>query len=39
MCMEARLTEDEMSAHKGFCQLMMSANNEVNTLTFYCPDV
>ena len=38
MCMEALLNEDEMSAHKGFCQ-PMSANNEVKTLAYYCPDV
>jgi len=32
MCMEALLSKDEMSAHKGFCLHMTSENNEVNTL-------
>ena len=30
--MEALLSKDEMSAHKGFCSHMTSASNEVNTL-------
>ena len=32
MCMEALLSKDEMSAHKGFCSHMTSASIEVYTL-------